>query len=43
LGAPLLDVVRFAETHGFEMNNSSPTAWLYRDYVINGFQPGQAV
>src|SRR5207237_8541422 len=32
-----LDVVRFAETHGFEMNNPRPTAWLYRDYVIRAF------
>jgi hypothetical protein len=29
-----LDVVRFAETHGFEMNQPRPTAWPYRDYVI---------
>jgi len=32
-----LDVVRFAETHGFEMNNPRPTAWLYRDYIISAF------
>ncbi len=32
-----LDVVRFAETHGFEMNQPRPTAWLYRDYVIRAF------
>jgi hypothetical protein len=29
-----LDVVRFAETHGFEMNQPRTTAYLYRDYVI---------
>jgi hypothetical protein len=29
-----LDVVRFAETHGFEMNQPRPNAWPYRDYVI---------
>lgn len=33
-----LDVVRFAETHGFEMNNERPTAWPYRDYVIAALQ-----
>lgn len=32
-----LDVVRFAETHGFEMNQPRSTAWRYRDYVINAF------
>jgi hypothetical protein len=30
-----LDVVRFAESHGFEMNRVRPNAWPYRDYVIN--------
>ena len=32
-----LDVVRYAETHGFEMNNPRPNAWPYRDYVIRAF------
>jgi hypothetical protein len=32
-----LDVVRFAETHGFEMNQPRPNAWPYRDYVIRAF------
>jgi len=32
-----LDVVRFAESHGFEMNRSRPNAWPYRDYVIGSF------
>jgi hypothetical protein len=32
-----LDVVRFAETQGFEMNNPRPNAWPYRDYVIRCF------
>ena len=32
-----LDVVRFAESHGFEMNNPRPNAWPYRDYVIRSF------
>ncbi|MBX9579642.1 MAG: DUF1549 domain-containing protein, partial [Gemmataceae bacterium] len=29
-----LDVVRFAESHGFEMNQPRPAAWPYRDWVI---------
>jgi hypothetical protein len=29
-----LDVVRFADTHGFEMNQPRPSAWRYRDWVI---------
>jgi cytochrome c553 len=29
-----LDVVRFAESHGFEKNQPRPNAWPYRDYVI---------
>ena len=29
-----LDAVRFAESHGFEMNNVRPHAWPYRDWVI---------
>jgi hypothetical protein len=29
-----LDVVRFAETNGFETNVERPNAWHYRDYVI---------
>ena len=32
-----LDVVRFAETHGFEMNQPRPNAWRYRDYIIRAF------
>ena len=36
-GQHWLDVVRFAETHGFEMNQPRPTAWRYRDYVIKAF------
>ncbi len=32
-----LDVVRFAESHGFEMNNPRPNAWPYRDFVIRSF------
>ncbi|WP_145388948.1 PSD1 and planctomycete cytochrome C domain-containing protein [Stieleria neptunia] len=29
-----LDVVRYADTHGFEVNTERPHAWPYRDYVV---------
>ncbi|MEX0938414.1 MAG: PSD1 and planctomycete cytochrome C domain-containing protein [Pirellulales bacterium] len=32
-----LDVVRFAETNGFETNTPRDSAWHYRDYVIRAF------
>ena len=32
-----LDVVRYADTHGFEVNTPRPNAWPYRDYVIDAF------
>jgi hypothetical protein len=32
-----LDVVRFAESDGFEMNLHRPNAWPYRDYVVAAF------
>jgi hypothetical protein len=32
-----LDVVRYADTHGFEVNTPRPNAWHYRDYVIRAF------
>lgn len=32
-----LDVVRYADTHGFEVNTERAFAWPYRDYVINAF------
>ena len=32
-----LDVVRFAESNGFEMNQMRPNAWHYRDWVIGAF------
>jgi len=32
-----LDVVRFAETTGFEVNTPRPNAWPYRDYIIRAF------
>lgn len=30
-----LDVVRYADTHGFEVNTERPHAWHYRDYIID--------
>jgi hypothetical protein len=32
-----LDVVRFAETNGFEADGERPHAWRYRDYVVKSF------
>jgi len=36
-GQQWLDVVRYADTHGFEVNTERPNAWPYRDYVIRAF------
>ena len=38
-----LDVVRFAETEGYEYDRHVPDAWRFRDYVIDALQPRQAV
>lgn len=32
-----LDVVRFGETNGYETNRERPTAWPYRDWVVQAF------
>ncbi len=32
-----LDVVRFAESNGYELDVERPQAWRYRDYVIRSF------
>ncbi len=32
-----LDLVRYADTSGFETDHFFPTAWRYRDYVIDSF------
>jgi hypothetical protein len=32
-----LDVVRYADTNGFELDLDRPHAWRYRDYVIRSF------
>jgi hypothetical protein len=36
-GRHWLDVVRYAETEGFEYDRLRPGAWRYRDYVIAAF------
>jgi len=36
-GRHWLDLVRYAETHGYERDNPKPFAWRYRDYVIKSF------
>jgi hypothetical protein len=33
-GRHWLDVVRFAQSNGYERDNEKPLAWMYRDYVI---------
>ncbi len=35
--AKWLDVVRYADTNGFELDQDRPHAWRYRDYVIRCF------
>jgi hypothetical protein len=32
-----LDVVRYAETNGYERDAAKPSVWRYRDYVIRAF------
>jgi hypothetical protein len=34
-GRRWLDVVRYADTNGYERDGDKPSAWRYRDYVIN--------
>jgi hypothetical protein len=36
-GRHFFDVVRYAETEGFEYDRLRPGAWRYRDYVIKAF------
>jgi hypothetical protein len=36
-GRHWLDLVRYAETNGFERDSAKPNAWRYRDYVIDSF------
>ena len=37
LGQKWLDVVRYADTNGFELDAERPHSWRYRDYVIRAF------
>jgi hypothetical protein len=39
--AKWLDVVRYADTNGFELDADRPHAWRYRDYVIGAFNTGK--
>lgn len=36
-GRHWLDLVRYAETNGYERDNPKPETWRYRDYVIRAF------
>jgi hypothetical protein len=36
-----LDVVRYADSDGFEYDDPRPHAWRYRDWVINAFNTGK--
>lgn len=36
-GRHWLDLVRFAETNGYERDGVKPNAWRFRDYVIDSF------
>ncbi len=36
-GRHWLDLMRYAETHGYERDSLKPFAWRYRDYVIDSF------
>ncbi len=36
-GRHWLDVVRFAQSNGYERDAEKPNAWRYRDYVIDSF------
>ncbi|NCG28544.1 MAG: DUF1553 domain-containing protein [Verrucomicrobiales bacterium] len=36
-GRHWLDVVRYAQTNGYERDDEKPNAWRYRDYVIKAF------
>ncbi len=40
-GRHWLDVVRFAETDGFEYDTHRTDAWRFRDYVIHAFNSGK--
>jgi hypothetical protein len=41
MGLKWLDVVRYADTNGFEADGERPNAWRYRDYVVRFFNDGK--
>jgi hypothetical protein len=41
IGLKWLDVVRYADTNGFEADGERPNAWRYRDYVVRAFNTGK--
>jgi Protein of unknown function (DUF1553)/Protein of unknown function (DUF1549)/Planctomycete cytochrome C len=41
-GQHWLDLVRFAETEGYEYDRHIPDAWRYRDYIINALNRDKA-
>lgn len=42
-GRHWLDVVRYADTGGFEADHFYPSAWKYRDYVIRSFNADKPI
>jgi hypothetical protein len=40
-GRHWLDLVRYAETNGYEVDGPKPNVWRYRDYVIKSFNDGK--
>ncbi|MFN7939706.1 MAG: DUF1549 domain-containing protein [Bryobacteraceae bacterium] len=36
-GLRWLDIARYADTNGFELDSERPHAWRYRDYVVKAF------
>lgn len=40
-GQRWLDVVRYADTNGYELDADRPHAWRYRDYVVESFNSGK--
>lgn len=42
-GRHWLDVVRYAESNGYERDNAKPFVWKYRDYVIRSFNADKPI
>ena len=40
-GRHWLDLIRYAQTNGYERDDEKPFAWRYRDYVIRSFNQGK--